>query len=306
MKFAFPKVAILMATYNGEKWLAAQLESLIKQQGVEISLFISDDFSSDNSYEVLLDFAKTAANVVVLPRDKPYRSAGKNFYRLIMDVALNDYDYIAFSDQDDVWDSDKLLRHIKLLSTHSAEAVSSNVVAFWPDGQRKLIQKSQQQREYDHLFESAGPGCTFLMSPRLLHQLKLQLNNALSPARDVSLHDWLSYALARTLKYTWFIDAKPSVLYRQHGGNVVGANASLKAKLMRLRKMRDGWYRNEVVKVASVAYEMSPSEPLIRLLRLLDCPSFSNRFRLLPYAWHGRRSVKDRLFLMLAIVLGWF
>ncbi|WP_025872190.1 glycosyltransferase [Methylobacillus glycogenes] len=301
-----PSVAVLLASFNGRAWIAEQLASILAQQGVKLHVFIADDLSTDGTWEWLNVEAACHQNVTLLPHNQRAGSAGRNFYRLIHEVDLDGFDFVAFADQDDVWDSYKLSRHARLMKLHQADGVSSNVEAFWPDGRVMLIVKSQAQRQFDYLFESAGPGCTFLMTTRLAHQVRNVLQDELSPARDVTLHDWLTYAIARSLGYTWVIDANPSLKYRQHGNNVIGANVSLKAKWTRLKQIRDGWYRQQVIKVTRIAYAFSQREDLQRLLVLLEKPSLGNRLQLLPYAWHGRRSVKDRLFLMFSIVFKWF
>lgn len=303
---ALPHVQILLATHNGISWIDEQLKSLLNQTQVQVSILVSDDASTDGTYEWLLQAAQIHQQLTILPRTIAHGSAGKNFYYLLNRADFDAADYIAFSDQDDIWDADKLCRHIEIARQVCAEAVSSSVLAFWPDGREILLNKSQPQRDYDYLFESAGPGCTFLMSIRLAHQVRSVLQDAQSPARDVTLHDWLCYAVARSLGYTWVIDPQSSLQYRQHGNNVIGANVSIKAKWARLKKIRDKWYRQQVINVARIAYANSLRKDIQRLLVLLEQPSMIERLQLLSYAWNGRRSAKDRFFLMIAIVFKWF
>ena len=76
-------VAVLMATYNGVDWIDKQIESILNQSAVNIILFISDDFSSDGTFEHVRQISRLDKRVVVLPRRERMGSAGKNFYRLI-------------------------------------------------------------------------------------------------------------------------------------------------------------------------------------------------------------------------------
>lgn len=301
----YPKVAVLMATYNGEHWLLEQLNSVINQKNVDVTIFVSDDGSTDETFQKLVLFEKQFENLVILPRGEGLGSAGKNFYRLLCDANFDNCDYIAFSDQDDIWDTDKLNRHIELLQKYDADGVSSDVTAFWPGGLQKLIVKSQQQRKFDYLFESAGPGCTFLMTSKLVAKVKDVLRDV-PAAKAVSLHDWLTYAVARASRLKWIIDSRPSILYRQHAHNVVGANTSLQAKWIRIKKMREGWYRQQVAAVSQVAYAINHNSEIGTLLSILPSTSWGSRLRLLRYAWHGRRSVFDRWALMVSILLGFF
>ena len=85
-----------------------------------------------------------------------------DLFRLFRVVDFSGYDYISLADQDDVWLDCKLARACKLLREDEAEGYSSNVLAFWPDGRERLIEKAFPQRRWDFLFEGPGPGCTFV------------------------------------------------------------------------------------------------------------------------------------------------
>ena len=183
------KVAILLATHNGVRWIAEQVNSILEQQGVDIKLIISDDNSTDGTLEWLKAIAEIDDRVTLLCDRGILGSAGKNFYRLILEADISDCDYIALADQDDVWLKNKLRLQVKLLVKYKADGVSSNVVAFWPDGSRGLIYKSEPMRRLDFIFESAGPGCTFLISPWLVTQVKMVLSDLNGEAYKVVLHD---------------------------------------------------------------------------------------------------------------------
>ena len=302
------KVAILMATYNGSTWLKKQIESILNQTYVDITLFVSDDLSQDSTYQFLLKEMMNDSRIKLLPQTHKFGSAGKNFYRLIQDVDITGYDYIAFADQDDIWECDKLIRHVNLLKKHGVDGVSSNASAFWTSGKKKLIKKSQPQRQLDYLFESAGPGCTFLMTPCLANALKQVLSDSSfsAIANSVALHDWLTYAICRAHGHRWLIDSIPSVKYRQHENNVIGANAGWKAKWVRLQKLRQGWYRNEVIKIVQICNGISPNIETEKLGNLLATKNLFSQLKLLAYVIKARRSLLDRCLLALAIVVGIF
>lgn len=297
------KVVVLMATYNGIPWIAEQVSSILNQSDVEVELVISDDCSSDNTKAWLESLAKDDSRVILLPNLDRVSSAGKNFYRLIVDANINNCDYVAFADQDDIWLQDKLISHLKIIKEHQADGVSSNVIAFWCDGKEKLIIKSQPQKKWDYLFESAGPGCTFLMTPWLINKVRLQLKGENSVAKDLALHDWLTYAVCRAHGRKWVIDNAPSVMYRQHQNNVVGANSGFKAKLVRLKKLKKNWYRGEVIKICEVSASISESIEISRLLVILRKKNIASQFKFLPYAMQLRRKFTDSFLLIISIVL---
>ena len=299
---SYPRVAVLMATYNGITWLQAQLDSILAQREVNVTLYASDDGSNDGTDDFLRALSQRDARVVVLPKVPGTGSAGQNFYRLICDVNIDAFDYVAFADQDDIWHADKLARHIVLLKKNNAAAVSSNVIAFWPNGTERLIVKSQPQRSWDFLFESAGPGCTFLMTPWLISLVREQLMDVRSQARNVLLHDWLTYAICRANSGLWLIDSRPSLHYRQHQLNVVGANSGLLAKWSRLLKFMHGWYRTEVIKVCQVCAAISTDPKLMEISRLVAKTSINANFRLILIASQARRGLMDRLVLVLCFL----
>lgn len=303
MRGKVAKVAVLLATHNGINWLAEQVTSILGQQDVDVRLIVSDDASTDGTSQWLKILAQEDNRVVLLPCGSGYGSAGRNFYRLVLEADTSDCDYVAFADQDDIWLKNKLKSQIRLSVQHGADGVSSNVVAFWRDGSRGLIDKAEPLRRLDFIFESAGPGCTFLLSPWLIGQVRRVLSDANSEARQIELHDWLVYAVCRALGRKWHIDSVPTMKYRQHANNVVGVNYGLKARLIRLRRIADGWYRREVVKICMVCQKLSRDAYVQAACdTIIDQRPFA-RFRLLTLMPEARRTAADRLVLTIASLL---
>ena len=118
---AFKKIAVLMAVKDGVKYLPEQIKSVFWQAQCEVTLFISDDASADGGKEYVEELVSNSSNIALLGFEESFGSAGKNFYRLIQDVDLGNCDYIAFSDQDDIWEVDKLIRHVELMRQHQAD-----------------------------------------------------------------------------------------------------------------------------------------------------------------------------------------
>lgn len=243
-----PRVLVLMAAYNGRPWIEEQVASILAQQGVEVSLVISDDGSTDGTRECLAELAARHPNVVLSPPTAPSGSAAANFTRLLVEADLGQADYVALADQDDVWLPSKLERACRCLADDpGVDGYSSNVDALFEDGRRKRLDKASPQRAWDHYFESPGPGCSFVLSRRLMAGLVPLLTQLRQRGgRLFAYHDWFIYAYARHAGFRWFIDPASTMLYRQHGGNVVGANVGLRSSLRRLQRMRDGWYFDEV------------------------------------------------------------
>lgn len=245
-----PRVAVLLAAFNGTAWIERQIDSVLAQQGVEVTLFISVDVSRDGTEELVDAVAARDARVCVLPHGKRFGGAARNFFRLLCEVDLKGFDHVSFADQDDIWQPEKLLRACSLLAQRAADAYSSDVMAFWPSGREMLIRKSQPQRQWDFLFEAAGPGCTYVLSDKLARDLQACLRGSWSAFQDVGLHDWFAYAFARAHGYQWIIDEYAGVWYRQHDDNQVGVNAGLAAFMSRARKVMSGWGLEQAALIA--------------------------------------------------------
>lgn len=247
-----PKILVLLAAFNGRQWIAEQVESILSQQGVDVTIVISVDSSSDGTEDLVSELSYKNAKVIFLPHGFRFGGAASNFYRLIRDVNFSEFDYIALSDQDDIWLDSKLLNASRAIVSQKVEAYSSNVIAFWPSDRRVVIKKNQKQTEWDFIFEAAGPGCTYVLSRKLALDIQKFVKTNWVAVNKIGLHDWFIYAYARSRQITWFIDGRASILYRQHSTNQVGVNHGWKAFKYRFKKVLSGWAFNQAALIANV------------------------------------------------------
>lgn len=294
------KIAVLLASYNGTRWIKEQVDSILNQKDVTVTLFISDDLSMDGTLEYLQNIYPKNERLVYLASVEKFGGAAKNFYRLIKNVDFEEFDYIALSDQDDIWHEEKLSRAISSIKERKADAYSSNVTAFWEDARELILDKAQPQTSYDYLFEAAGPGCTYVLSKKLALDFQSFLCENFFEASQISLHDWLIYAFSRANGYLWYIDSRVSVRYRQHLTNEVGANSGIKAKIKRLKLVFSSWYRNETIKIIKVLQLQTKCE----FSKYIIEKNYINNLLLLKYAFLFRRKTKERVFLALLILFG--
>jgi len=211
-----------------------------------------------------------------------------------------DGSYVAFTDQDDVWHADKLSSQLSLMEATGADVVSSNVTSFQSlpggaVGERRLIRKSQPQRAWDFLFEAAGPGSTYVFSPKA-HETLVRVLSGLDYS-EIGVHDWYVYALARSIGLTWVIGEEPTLEYRQHGGNVQGANSGSGARDARMAKLRSGFYRNQFILTARTAQKVGTfderrTRQLRAILRELEGQGVASR---LCFALRWRQIRRDRI-----------
>lgn len=232
-----------------------QIKSILDQENVHLTLFISDDGSVDGTYAFLKKISARETRVVLLPKAKPFKNAARNFHHLLQSVDFKAFDYVSLSDQDDIWATDKLSRAVDQMHIQNATCYSSDVSAFWENGKTELIKKSQPQVAFDYLFESAGPGCTFVMTKDPALFLKKHLTRFKDETNKVLHHDWLIYALMRSSKFKWVIDDFIGVRYRQHEKNEMGAHLGFTASMKRVKKIFDESWLGQVRLVASLCRE---------------------------------------------------
>jgi rhamnosyltransferase len=307
---SLPHVTVLLATYNGMRWLNQQLSSILHQKDVEVNIIALDDESSDGTYDWLVEQATGEPRLTVLPRQGSSGSSAANFYRLITFAAKKldpgSTRLFAFADQDDVWHPGKLARHARLLAEGGYAGVSSSVTSFTPDGKTALVRKDFPQRQLDYIFESPGPGSTFLITAELLRTTADRLGVS-EWAPRVEFHDSLVYALARGRGMPWLIDGEPTVNYRQHDDNVMGSNIGVSSALARLKLIREHWLRNHAIVLAQTALEVASNDTrpaLTDILTLLTTSGISARFTLSKLAPKLRRRPRDQTIVRLLIAAG--
>ena len=289
------KICIFLAAYNGENYIVEQLQTILNQTQKPYKILINIDQSRDKTESIVKEFARTNPEIQILNSNKRFGSAAANFIHLLKNTDLTEVEYIALADQDDLWKQDKLEKAIQKLQ-QVYDGYSSNVEAFWKDGRQKIILKNQSQQELDYLFESAGPGCTFVMTKKLALSLQEFLKGGQFDQLD-NYHDWLIYAYARSNGFKWYIDPYPGVKYRQHNANVFGANVGVKAFISRIYRVLNGEGFNFAFRLMK---ELNLQDPFIQSLFPV---SRINLLRLAFQFKHCRRRWRDQIYFFCACIL---
>lgn len=301
-----PRICVLMASYNGADFIADQIATILHQQGVEVRLFIRDDGSSDTTPAIIAAEAQRDARVrVVDPQGISTGSAARNFLRMLESIDFGDADYVALADQDDFWLSHKLRRAVEQITSARAGGYSTNLVAFDNEGLRApwLLRKQGKPRRFDHFFQGASAGCTYVLSRAAADAIQPWLSTVEHPADHGISHDWLIYAFVRNLGFRWVYDDAALILYRQHGANVYGAQPGLQSVAARIKLLRARWYRRHVLWIAS-QLDLSAEERA--LAQRVARGNLSDRLWLLIHARQLRRQRRDALMLRLAVSTGLF
>lgn len=293
-----PKFSICLAVYNGAKYIEEQLQTILTQKNVNIKIFISIDKSSDGSEELVSALAEKDNRISILPAGKVFGGAGPNFYRLMMEVNFTDFDYVCFADQDDIWLDNKLYRAHLAMIQNQADGYSSNFTAFWKNDITVTVNKSFKQCKWDFLFESAGPGCTYVFTRKLALAFQILLLKGDPRLKLIDYHDWLIYAFARFNNFQWYIDKWVSLSYRQHEKNQLGVNIGFYPFINRIKKVLNGYGFFQSYLIAEIigAESLPPISNGLHLGRV-------GYWNLFWYSWQCRRRPRDKFFFALSCLL---
>jgi len=292
------KCLVLLAAYNGESFIAQQLQTILNQTHKPDKILINIDLSTDKTFSIAEVYVAKFSEIEILSSDKRFGSAAANFICLLSSADLSSFDYIALADQDDLWREDKLENAIQKLE-QGYDGYSSNVEAFWADGKKKVLVKNQSQQNFDHLFESAGPGCTFVITKKLATRLQTFLvNNRDEVSRMKQYHDWLIYAFARTNLYKWFIDDYVGMQYRQHELNDFGAHVGFSGFFVRFKRVLLGEGFDQVLRLIKML--KLDKDPFVKQWYPLSRFGF---LRLALYAPQCRRRLREKIYFFFACIL---
>lgn len=218
------KIAILMSTYNGQKYLSQQIKSILNQSNTSWHLYIRDDGSEDNTCSIIREFAVSDERITFM-NDGAVKNIGvvRSFMELLR---LTKADFYMFSDQDDVWKKDKVENTLKkMLSCHyksSPVCVHTNLLvvdrSLEPLNNGKPAPKYVWSSFQKLLFWNCVTGCTMMINQRLKEKINFKELNY----NQIYMHDWWLALIAAEFGELTFLDEQ-TMLYRQHGDNVEGS-----------------------------------------------------------------------------------
>jgi glycosyltransferase involved in cell wall biosynthesis len=224
-----PRVAVLIATFDGEAYLAAQLDSLAAQEGVEVQVFARDDGSTDGTLAILGKYAGRWPGLAA-PFGGVRLGPAASFLELLA-KAPGDFDGYAFCDQDDVWLPDKLKRAMCRLNDDAEGRPGlycSRVLRVDQDLKSPRPARIDSDGRFEHLlFENIAYGNTVVINPAARSLIAEHARTA-----GIIMHDWWC-ALVVAAFGTVVYDERPGILYRQHGGNQIGAAPGRWAEITR-------------------------------------------------------------------------
>ena len=237
-----PSVAILLCTMQGQHFLREQLNSIVAQTHSDWAIWASDDGSDDGTHAILEEYRARLGNDRFSIHCGPAEGFVANFLSLVCNASIT-ADFYAFSDQDDVWNADKLQRAVGMLG-----AVPGQTPALYcsrtcyVDANNQVIGASPLfTRPPDFanaLVQSIAGGNTMVLNDAARNLLRLAGADA-----NVASHDWWAYMVISGCGGKIFYEPEPTVRYRQHDNNLEGANNSWSGRLLRLYQLMQGRFR---------------------------------------------------------------
>ncbi|MEE4996272.1 glycosyltransferase family 2 protein [Pseudomonas alliivorans] len=297
-----------MCTYNGGAYLKEQLNSFDDQTFSNWTLYVSDDASTDETLDLLARYQlRWGANRLII-FNGPCNGFAENFISLIRRPEVKG-DYFAFSDQDDVWFKDKLARSVNRL-----EQLGNKVPTLYcsvtrlVDADRNVIGVSKffnRPLSFQNALVQSIAGANTMLINTVTRELLLQLPDC----APLIAHDWLTYLLVTGAGGYVAYEPEPSLDYRQHSGNLIGANASFRDRLNRLQKMLSGRFIkwNDANLTILKALESSLTIENRQVLAHFDCgrrQRFFKRLAAFRRAGIYRQTLPGNLSLLLAACLG--
>lgn len=287
------KVEILLATYNGEKYLREQLESLLNQSYEDLHVIIRDDGSSDHTQAIIQDFVTRFPTKVTFIQDKIHLGALACFSEL---MGCSKAPYMMFADQDDIWLKDKVtttLNKMKEMEKKYGETkpilVHTDLIvvdekknqiapSFWTYTGLKPVENPYLQKI---LVQNEVTGCTMMMNRALV--------DLAFPVESYSaMHDWWVGIVAAAFGHIGLI-CEPQILYRQHGKNTLGAvkfgslNHLKKRKATQIRKMAQA---KAFQKRFEKYFSKEQSKMLNDFISMSDSSVIKNRFLTIKHGFY--------------------
>ncbi len=298
-----PDAAILLSTYNGERFLSEYLASLSQQSFDRIVLYIRDDCSTDGTKSLL---ERTKFRFPIIPVPGGRRLGPARSFLTLMEAASGRHGSYHFADQDDIWLPERVrTAHDAVTSRISPMLFHAPPQPVNVGGDPIGAQPTAKVPSFANaLVENCVVGCTSAMNDSAA---KLVIQGA---PRRVAMHDWWSYLVVSSFGEIQ-TGPRPEVLYRQHGGNLVGANFGLSTritgKIARLcrRGLRAPPVMEQLAEFLRIHGNSLRSDHRSTVASIIACQhSLHHRVKVAMRPPFHRHSPIDQVLLRLALVLG--
>lgn len=228
------KIAILISTYNGEKYIKCQIESIINQDLEEdFDIIVRDDGSKDNTIAILNDYFKQGKIRLIKGSNL---GAAKSFLWLLQNNT--NYDYYAFSDQDDIWYPNKIQEGINRIKKYSGPTLyfsNANLVNENNESLKRLVHRGRPfiSKESILCISTVAQGCTTIINSDLAKYIQQK-----SIPENIIMHDTYITSLCSLINGNIIFDENPYMDYKIHSDNDVGMPTKEQIGLIGMAKLR--------------------------------------------------------------------
>jgi glycosyltransferase involved in cell wall biosynthesis len=234
------RLAVLLATYNGARFLDAQLRSVIAQDWPAIDIIASDDSSTDGTPGLLQSWQTIWNKGSFSIMSGPRLGFAGNFRKLLAEAEL-DADYVAFCDQDDIWLSEKTKVAVAAIDEYGSRPAlycARTLITDVDDREVSLSTLFRRTPDFANaLVQSIGGGNTMVMN-----RAAYELLREAAQRTDFVSHDWFAYLIVSGAGGKVIYSETPHVRYRQHDSNLIGSNLGFQARISRARFALSGRY----------------------------------------------------------------
>lgn len=299
------KISVLLSTYNGEKYIREQLDSLLSQSLKPTTILIRDDGSKDNTVSIIKEYMKKDESIKFYTGKN--LGAGKSFWNLLEEC--EEADYYAFCDQDDVWMKEKLEKAVEMLekedktipllycskyilTDENLNPIDSNVSSLY------------NFSDFEHsLIYHTAPGCTFVLNDKARKKsLKYDVNKEYFMIHDAIIHKVVAL-FGKVL-----LDQNGYIYYRQHSNNEIGMNANklvvFKGRVERFLNGKIKHYRSETAKSLLRVYGNECDQTRKKVIDIVAnySTNFEYKLKLMNMNCFKSHTINDLFFKLLVLV----
>ena len=297
------KVAILISTYNGEKYLKEQIDSLLNQTYKNIDIYIRDDNSKDNTVNIIENYMKNKNNIRLIKGEN--LGFVRSFFELLKNVEKADY--YAYCDQDDIWMEDKIQRAVEYLSKlneNKPNLYFSN--SDYYDGDMNFVAHGDVKKVYsfrNSLVECVSQGMTMCINKTARDCIVKHI------PKNCLFHDWWTYMVCAGMGNIVY-DEKPLVKYRRHTKSVTAEGKNFfELQMWRIKKFLKSDDLKKIkkqIKEYDKYFEADLNKENKEVLKLFtnEKYSFINSMHKFFYPKRFRKKISDEILLRILFIFG--
>lgn len=300
----YKKCLVLMCTYNGERYIKQQIDSIFNQRYCDINIIIYDDKSTDKTLEIINECKLEYGDRLSVIPNTENRGFANNFIDIIYDNKDRDFDFFALSDQDDFWKPEKVSKAIQLLDDSKPSLYCSSLL---------LVDKNLEPiKLFDHRFnrinqynasiQNVCTGCTVVFNKKFTELLN-------KPKPQIYLHDYWLFLIAYYVG-NFVYDENSYIMYRQHDNNQIGQTKKKKSIVKKIKAAIFEVFKRNIYSHINMLnqfieyYGDEISDETLRILKFVTSKKVKNRLQICMSHKYRKFSKKENLYFKIRVLFG--